>query len=585
MKLAKQCFLKTGFGGYVYLKDHKESKILKDTGGVISGNLHSHLFEVKEKDFGLFLYNKNKFDNERVLVKNAEVFLAIDGLILNKNRLKREYNAISFSDAIDQMIKKKGPYFVTELRGNFVGFLYDRMSHKAFLFVDHIGTKWLFYSYDSENGLLIFSSKLEYITDAFLKLGKSLKLNEIGAHCMLTLGYMLEDQTIVENIYKIKPGTIYEFFESSLREHKYYQVDNTNITKQKPTEIIEELDSRFRTSTEDEFNKDTEYGYDHLCTLSGGLDSRMVVGSALRYGFDNLTSFTMSQSGYYDDTIAKIFASDLGINHIFVSLDNGDYLTEIEEGAKFQEGLVLYSGSAHLLFALRNIDMSNYGIIHTGMVGDGIFGTFLISPKILKPSQEKMDIHSNSYDFKEFYEKTYKSYDNSELFKIYSKVVNAVYNGFRNIEGFSEYSSAFLYNDFMDYSFKIPPELRYKKKIYKEWVIKKNPILARYPLESRFGMSFDSNDFLVLVRRIERKLRGICIGQSWKDSMNPMEYWYKINENVKNTFNQYYKNNIDMLSGHISIAKETKRVFSSKVVADKTKALTLLYAVKHFNLS
>lgn len=537
-----------------------------------------------EKDLNVVFFRKPKFQEERIAISNERYYLAMDGLILNKKRITSESNMESFEAACEHLLEIKGPQFIKELRGNFFGIIFDRLKKKAFLFVDHMGTKWLFYRHDSENGLLLFSNKLEAVAQSVASLGQPLKLDMYGAYSMLALGYMLENETLVQGIFKINPGTIREFSSYSSIEHRYYRVDNTNILSQKSKDIIDELDDRFKVCITDEFNKDIEYGYKHLATLSGGVDSRMVVGSAIRWGFRNMTTFTMSQSRYHDETISRKISEELGTEHKFISLNGGDYLLNIDEGAMYQEGLVLYSGSSHLLHALKNIDMSEYGIVHTGMVGDGVFGTFLVRPRQLKPVEENVEIDTSNKEYRAHFLNVYHSYENAEMFKIYAKVVNAVYNGYRTIEAFSEYSSAFFNVDFMDYAYRIPPELRYKKMIYKMWISKKSKNLTEYPLESSLGMSFDSPEIFVLTKRVIRKIRKICLGPSWNDSMNPMEYWYKTNNALRVGLQSYFDNHIEAIADHNELAEETRRVFSSESVPTKTKALTLLSVVRNLGL-
>ncbi len=59
-----------------------------------------------------------------------------------------------------------------------------------------------------------------------------------------------------------------------------------------------------------EFDKDIEYGYKHLVSLSGGLDSRMTtyVANDLGYG-DSIVNLTFSKTNYVDEQTAKDIAN------------------------------------------------------------------------------------------------------------------------------------------------------------------------------------------------------------------------------------------------------------------------------------
>lgn len=54
-----------------------------------------------------------------------------------------------------------------------------------------------------------------------------------------------------------------------------------------------------------EFEKDVEYGYKHIVTLSGGLDSCITALLAHKLGYVNQLNFTFSQSDYLDEKILK----------------------------------------------------------------------------------------------------------------------------------------------------------------------------------------------------------------------------------------------------------------------------------------
>ena len=83
-----------------------------------------------------------------------------------------------------------------------------------------------------------------------------------------------------------------------------------------------------------------EYGYNHICSLSGGLDSRMTAIVAHEMGYDQQLNITFSQSDYLDETIAKQIASDYGHNWMFKSLDNGIFLFDIDSCSFLINGIL-----------------------------------------------------------------------------------------------------------------------------------------------------------------------------------------------------------------------------------------------------
>src|SRR5262249_43832445 len=142
---------------------------------------------------------------------------------------------------------------------------------------------------------------------------------------------------------------------------------------------------RFRIAIDAEYKKDEEYQYRHVATLSGGLDSRMTVMSAVLRGYKELHTITMSQRDYLDECIAKQIATKCGVHALFYALNGGEYLRDVLGPVAANDGLVLYSGAAHLYRLLSLLNWSQFGLLHTGMLGDVVLGgTYLSQPKHLE---------------------------------------------------------------------------------------------------------------------------------------------------------------------------------------------------------
>jgi HAD superfamily phosphatase (TIGR01668 family) len=88
--------------------------------------------------------------------------------------------------------------------------------------------------------------------------------------------------------------------------------DVYDLSDFKENELIDMLDNRFRKAIQLEYNKDLEYGYKHICELSGGLDSRMSLWIATELGFSDITAITYCKSGYLDQQIAEQIESVSG---------------------------------------------------------------------------------------------------------------------------------------------------------------------------------------------------------------------------------------------------------------------------------
>lgn len=74
--------------------------------------------------------------------------------------------------------------------------------------------------------------------------------------------------------------------------------------------MVEEIDEGFNKAVELSYNKDEEYGLKHLCELSGGLDSRMVMWVAHEQKTRHFHLLEYGESNYLAEVIAKKIADN-----------------------------------------------------------------------------------------------------------------------------------------------------------------------------------------------------------------------------------------------------------------------------------
>ena len=109
------------------------------------------------------------------------------------------------------------------------------------------------------------------------------------------------------------------------------------------------------------------------------------------------------------------------------------------------------------------------------------------------------------------------------------------FNGFRMIEHFTEFASPFLDIDFLDYSLKIPPKLRYQSKIYRKWMTIQSPEAVVYPWEAT-GKKITAIQILNTSPWFHEFIAKEDSRSIPRDSMNPFEYWFKTNKEPEGFF-------------------------------------------------
>lgn len=531
----------------------------------------------------------NKFSNDKIFIDKSDFFICTEGTLLNAKSLMESLQIQHKFDLIRDLYHNDPLTFPLQLRGDFSGALYDKKQDSWVIFNNHIGSKPIFYYFDEMKGDFIFGTEFQMVLNGMKSVGVNPTFYEIGAYCLLSFGYMLGDNTLVKEIKKLPPGSILRYQHGAINIVQYYQLKTTPYIDLPDEEIIEELDIRFRAAIKAEYEKDLEHGYRHIATLSGGLDSRMNVCFGRKLGFSDILTICFSQSNYADEKIAQQIASDWGCSFLFSSLDNGNYLKDIETHVRVVDGLTFYAGAAHVYSMLDLIDWTSFGLLHTGQIGDLIMGSYLpgrihksVDESIFKrvATSKKLLNRIPNEIFSNFKDK----YPNGEIFAFYERCVNGVFNGYRVTEQFSEFSSPFLYLDFFEYTMRIHPKKRHKEKIYIDWIKKKAPESEKYIWE-KTGFPIATSEWKIFILKAIKHIRRKIQGPSPKDSMNPFDYWYKTNSDLRKIFEDYFTQHILLLDKYPQLKEDARYLFEEGNTLEKTQVLTLLAAVKLHNLA
>lgn len=503
--------------------------------------------------------------------------LYIEGIILNDRELIKEYSKASFELFVYKQLVDNIE-FVKELRGSFIGYLYSKETNSIKIFNDHIGTKNIYYT--TIGRTIIVTSRYK----DFYSYG--LKINEDGAKMLLSYGYMLDDVTILSGVKKLNPGSILEISDDiKLKIKNYFRLSIEKI-KIGQVEAIEELDRLFRRALKRQFDKDIQYGKQHLVSLSGGLDSRMTTWVAHEMGYTQQVNLTFSQSNYLDEKIAKKIAADLKHDWVFKFLDNGNFLFDLEEITDISGGNVLYYGLAHSNSILRLLNFERLGILHTGQLGDVIVGSFIRSLDT-RYLQEVQGAYSKIGAQFLQRAKQYQSFEEKEIDLMYQRGFNGANSGLILINNYTETYSPFYDIDFMTFCLSVPIELRVNHYLYKSWILNKYPRAAQYIWEktgnslTQKSLTIKYKNKSIPVRKVYSLILSKLKGSKYlnKMSMNPLNYWYQTNEELRDFCDNYYKDIIDKVD-NIHLKDICENLYHKGTATEKNQILTLLSVFK-----
>ena len=533
-------------------------------------------------EFRADLLNNSKFSADAFNYEDASFFIIMNGVNLSFKSANKNNN-IKF---VINSYQKHGDKFFSEFRGSFSGILYDKKEKKWIIFTNHTGDQKLFYI-ETENSLFVYSD-LYRLKDQLKDKNISYSLNVTAAYYLITYGYMTDDSTIIRGVKRLTAGRYLILKENTLENNRYFTLHNTPNHKLTTNEAIEQIDELFHKAIQLEYDKDIQYNYKHIAAMSGGLDCRMTNWVANKSGYRDCTNYTYSQAGYLDMIIAKQMSTYLGNEWIFRDLGKGDFLEDIDELTRISNACFRSTVRTSIT---KTLDFSQYGLIHSGQLGDAILSTHCPETGYNPASKIKATSHTLLKKVK----LDYTQWENEEIANIEVRGFNGMLSGNFTYQPFTEVSSPFADPDFINFVLTIPLSMRGYHSIYKKWILMKYPDAAKFKWEN---INAKINEKTINIRNKIIPLKqlpkfifsaclynfGIDISQGKKlQNTNPFDYWYKTNPGLKNYLDTYFDTNIILIT-EPELKSDVSMLYAKGAMTDKLQALTLLAAIKGLEL-
>jgi len=249
----------------------------------------------------------NEYNNIWI-VYNGEIYNYLE---LRQQLLARGHCLRSYTDTevILHLYEDEGPRCVERLNGMFAFAIWDARYNLLFAARDRFGIKPFYYVL--QNGFFIFASEIK----ALLKTGLiQPEINPKGLADYLTFQFCLEEKTLFQDIYELKPGyTLLLKPDGTLFLNKYWDIDFAIDTDHTDSYFEHQLLMLLEDAVRLQLRSDVPIG----AHLSGGLDSSTIVclASAL------LGAPIMTFSGgfdlpkYNEMAYARIVAQNAGSEH------------------------------------------------------------------------------------------------------------------------------------------------------------------------------------------------------------------------------------------------------------------------------
>lgn len=515
----------SGFSGMIVFNEKLSSRLECYEFPLLLNDRYSKIGEISQNFLRLAHYSNRKFVNDSFLSNEVEHIFGLSGVILN---------------TIDKFPRINSPegfvHSCIKTKGSFSSLYFDKKSVELILICDQTGSRQLFYFWNSD--FAAFSSSIFLLISILKHFNIRVSVSTPASYMMLSLGYLLEDYTLISEIKKIKAGTLIKISKHGTKNEKYHdyfrEIKHYKITK----ELLAELNDRYFKAIELEYEKDKSYNYKHLATLSGGLDSRMNVMLAYKNGYRDITCLTFFQRKSQDEKIARQISYDLGLNHLVFSMDSGGLLSDIDIPLMLNNCAVYYFGGIQTFAAVSNTRMEAFGLLHNGGLAESSKGGYLSKNYHEIPSLDKQYAVSDKFFDKidkQILKDILNQYPNKEMFITYNRGFNAIHNGLWMALPYTDSVSTFMDIDFAEIAYSIDPKLRYGGFLTIEWINFLHPELSRY--KWKYGIRPTNNSIQRLIGKVSNRM-GLMITGSNR-IMSAIEIISQKDNNFKQMINQY----------------------------------------------
>lgn len=422
------------------------------------------------------------------------------------------------------LLEKKGIQIVKGLNGSFVLALWDSERNRLTIANDRYGLRPLYYFWQNE--FFLFASEMKSIL-SFPEVKKEIDKQALAE--LFGLNFILGEKTLFKHIKVLSPASILTLQAGSLNIERYWEPvlgDDDQSFSQK--EAIEKVHSLILQAVKRQMDDQKPKG----SYLSGGMDSRIIVGTVSQLGH-KIPTFTFGTEGCDDQNGAELVSRAVGMENRFFEV-SPDYLEHwARTGVWLTEGMThVASHSFEFLPEIRK----NAPILFNGFGGHDLmghlsFGLFKFAlvkepknwlrrffhksngpfaeellPKLFLP-EHYPEIEGRA--FEAFAETLAQLPEKSAFNKIYhfflrEKARKSLLYGVLSDSSQIEYRVPFYDYDLVDFVLTIPPKQRMLAIFYRKLIVSKFSNLATIPYQ-RTGLRMNSGLAIILLKKIRER--------------------------------------------------------------------------------
>ncbi|HEX4310724.1 MAG TPA: asparagine synthase (glutamine-hydrolyzing) [Acidobacteriaceae bacterium] len=307
--------------------------------------------------------------------EDGTVWIVFNGEIYNFEELRDDllarghiFRTRTDTEVIVHLYEEYGPACVERLRGMFGFAIWDERQKSLMLARDRVGIKPLYYAIGSDS--IVFGSEIKAIL-ADPEVSAQVRPEIVDR--FLTFYYVPGEDTLFENVLKLRPGSYMMVRDGKAQIHPYWDLTFNPTPRSDDdaaTELIELLDESVRLH----MIADVPVGV----LLSGGVDSTAMVSFASSRTDHTLGSFTLGFSSTEipdERPFARIAAERYGTNHQEMTISAADFRDFLPQYAWFMEEPVC-EAPAIALYYVTKLARESVKVLISGEGGDEAFAGY-----------------------------------------------------------------------------------------------------------------------------------------------------------------------------------------------------------------
>lgn len=256
--------------------------------------------------------------------------VAIDGEIMS---WKDGTTGASTAHKLLDLYLSKGRDLVNFVNGNFTLFIYHKKEKSLLIANDRMGLRPLYYF--THNGKLCFSSEVKALLADEEFPGKC---NFQSVLDLLTYEYVLEDQTLVENIF-VFPYASTAYIKNDFQDLNLQRYWDFSYQAGDQSGLIDGYMDQFLQVFKQAVERTLDSPYAPVgLPLSGGLDSRLIAAAIDRKYFP-LHTFTFGESGCEDVKYARRISRIIKSKHHPIPIKHSKLSSFFEKGVDYCDGM------------------------------------------------------------------------------------------------------------------------------------------------------------------------------------------------------------------------------------------------------